>query len=82
MKNFFLLLGLLVALSVSARDKLYIEDFTIKAGHSETVDLLLINDTVYSAFQTDLYLPQGLELETEDDEFIIVKQNDILAVVE
>ncbi|MBR6285255.1 MAG: hypothetical protein IKR25_13340 [Muribaculaceae bacterium] len=54
-----------------ARDRLYIEDFTIKAGQTKTVNLILDNDTVYCAFQTDLYLPAGLEVVTEDGEYII-----------
>ncbi len=72
MKHFFLLaMTLLMTMSAVARDRLYIEDFTIKAGQTKTVNLMLQNDTVYSAFQTDLYLPAGLELVTEDGEYII-----------
>lgn len=53
------------------RDRLYIEDLTIQKGETKRIELLLQNDTVYSAFQTDLYLPAGLEVVLDGDEFII-----------
>ncbi|MBQ9820775.1 MAG: Ig-like domain-containing protein [Muribaculaceae bacterium] len=53
------------------RDRLYIEDFTIQKGETKRIELMLQNDTVYSAFQTDLYLPNGLEVVMDGDEFII-----------
>ena len=54
-----------------ARDRLYIENFSIGQGETLTIPIQLDNDTVYCAFQTDLYLPQGLQVELDDDEFII-----------
>lgn len=62
---------MLLALSAAARDRLYIEDFEIQAGESIEIPMLLDNDTTYCAFQTDLYLPEGLEVEMEDGEYII-----------
>lgn len=61
----------LVALTSAARDRLYIEDFNIAAGETLQVSVLLLNDTAYSGLQTDLYLPAGLSLDMEDDEYII-----------
>lgn len=52
-------------------DRLYIEDFTIEPGETLSVPVLLINNVAYSGFQTDLYLPDGLNVDMEDDEYII-----------
>lgn len=70
----YLLLNMFMALAVlstQANDRLYIEDFDIQAGETLQVPVLLVNDTVYSGLQTDLYLPIGLTLDMEDDEYII-----------
>lgn len=61
----------IVALTLTGRDRLYIENFRIAAGATMQVPVLLLNDTVYSGFQTDLYLPEGLSLDMADDEYII-----------
>ena len=73
MKHSVLLLILvaLVALAATGRDRLYIEDFSINAGETLQVPVILLNDTAYCGLQTDLYLPEGLSLDMEDDEFII-----------
>ena len=62
---------MLVALSLGARDRLYIENFDIAAGQTVQMPILLQNDTAYCAFQTDLVLPVGLEVELDDDEYVI-----------
>lgn len=70
----YLLLNMFMALAVLttlANNRLYIEDFDIQAGETLQVPVLLVNDTVYSGLQTDLYLPAGLTLDMEDDEYII-----------
>lgn len=73
MKRSILSLALtaIVALTFTGRDRLYIENFRIAAGETMQVPVLLLNDTVYSGFQTDLYLPEGLSLDMEDDEYVI-----------
>ena len=72
MKRFILnIIVLLTAVSAIANDRLYIKDFEIAAGESKTIALILDNDTAYSAFQTDIYLSEGLEIEQEDGEYII-----------
>ena len=72
MKRFILnIIVLLTAVSAIANDRLYIRDFEIVAGESKTIALILDNDTAYSAFQTDIYLSDGLEIEQEDGEYII-----------
>ena len=60
-----------VALTAAGRDRLFIEDFNIQAGETLQVPVILLNDTAYTGFQTDLYLPEGLSLDMEDDEYII-----------
>lgn len=45
---------------VAVADRFYIEDLTICAGDTRTVNLLLDNEAEYTAFQSDLYLPNGL----------------------
>ncbi len=72
MKRFILnTIVLLTAVSAMANDRLYIRDFEIVVGESKTIALILDNDTAYSAFQTDIYLSDGLEIEQEDGEYII-----------
>lgn len=47
-------------LSVAATDHFFIEDFNISAGQTVPVSILLENESRFTAFQTDLYLPEGL----------------------
>lgn len=42
-------------------NRLYIEDFTIAVGETKEVAVILDNETPFVAFQTDVYLPEGLE---------------------
>lgn len=55
----------------TSSDRLYIEDFSIELGETLSVPVLLDNDVIYSGFQTDIYLPEGLSIEEDDDEYII-----------
>ena len=71
MKRMLFAMLMLVALSLGARDRLYIENFDIAAGQTVQMPILLQNDTVYCAFQTDLVLPAGLEVELDGDEYVI-----------
>ena len=72
MKHIILnIIVLFAALSAIANDRLYIKDFEIVAGEAKTIAIILDNDTAYSAFQTDIYLSSGLEIEQEDGEYII-----------
>jgi hypothetical protein len=64
----FAVLGL-VALGAAA-DRFYIEDFEIAPGETMTVSILLENEATYTAFQTDIYLPEGLTVEQEDGDYI------------
>ena len=59
-----------VAMCAAAADRFYIEDFSISVGETRTVSILLDNETAYTAFQTDIYLPDGLTVEQEDGDYI------------
>ena len=61
---------LVVTLCANATDRFYIEDFEIAPGETRTVNILLDNETVYTAFQTDIYMPEGLTIEQEDGDYI------------
>lgn len=60
----------MVAFWSGATDRLYIQDFTMGPGETRTVEILLDNETAYTAFQFDLYLPTGLTVEQEDGDYI------------
>ena len=65
-------LAVIAALASSGKDRLYIESFNIAAGQTLQIPVLLLNATAYSGLQTDLYLPEGLSLDMNDnDEYII-----------
>lgn len=66
MKKLFHILTLMLvagALHAQAANELRIDDFSIQAGDTITVPLLLDNpDTDFAAFQFDLYMPAGLSV--------------------
>lgn len=69
-RTIIMTLTALVALFAAATDRFYIEDFTINPGETLTVSILLDNGAEYTAFQCDLYLPEGLSVEQEDGDYI------------
>ena len=66
MKKLFHILTLMLvagALHAQAANELRIDDFSIQAGDTITVPVLLDNpDTYFAAFQFDLYMPAGLSV--------------------
>ncbi len=52
-------------------DYIHIEDFTISAGESKDVEICLTNSSAYTAFQCDIYLPEGLSFMEEDGDYIV-----------
>lgn len=66
MKKLFHVLTLLLvsgAIDAQAANELFINDFSINAGDTITVPVLLDNpDTDFAAFQFDLYMPSGLNV--------------------
>lgn len=59
-KTIILFAAMVVALGATATDRFYIEDFSISPGGTCTVSIILDNETEFTAFQSDLYLPEGL----------------------
>ena len=59
-KTIILFAAMVVALCGAATDRFYIQDFTIAPGDTCTVNIMLDNEIAYTAFQSDLYLPDGL----------------------
>ncbi len=43
-------------------NKFYIPDFKIAANETKTIGLVLDNETAFTAFQADIYLPEGLSI--------------------
>ena len=63
MKRAFLLtIMVMFVLYGAANDRFYIEDFSFATTDTSTVNLVLDNETAYTAFQFDLYLPDGLTI--------------------
>lgn len=50
---------------VAATDLFHLKDFTIQPGDTAVVEILLENEAEYTAFQTDLYLPEGLTIDRQ-----------------
>ena len=69
-KYIFTLLCMLACVGAAAQDRLYINDFSIDAGETKTVEIQLDNATTFTALQADIYLPDGLSIEQEDGEYL------------
>ena len=65
-----------VATQYAANDnRFYIENFNIAAGEEKVVAIMLDNNTMFSAFQTDIYLPEGLTIKQVDNKYDITLSN-------
>lgn len=71
MKKLILVVVMAVALSATAANRFYLPDFTIAAGETMQVAMILENDELFTAFQTDLMLPQGLTVAEDDGEYLL-----------
>lgn len=60
----------MVSLGVAAANRFYLPDFSIAAGETMQVAMILENDELFTAFQTDLMLPQGLSVVEDDGEYL------------
>lgn len=58
----FFLMVVAATFSVAATDRFFIEDFLVLPGEVKQVEILLENEVQYTAFQADLYLPDGISL--------------------
>ena len=50
-----------------ASNRLWMEDFAIEPGETKSVSLMLDNDKVFTAFQLDLVLPEGISIVTKSN---------------
>lgn len=51
-----------IVLGSQHSNKLFIPDFKIAVNETKTIGLVLDNETSFTAFQTDVYLPEGLSI--------------------
>lgn len=57
----------LTIVGTMAANRIYIEDFSIEAGETKQVAVLMENDVAFTGFQFDLVLPEGLNIETKSN---------------
>ncbi len=48
------------AISATATDRFYVEDFEIMPGETKSVSVMLVNNSSYTGFQCDILMPDGL----------------------
>ena len=56
--------------AAQSRDRLFINPMEVTPGEAFQLPIYLSNDTAYCAFQTDLYLPDGMYVTSEDGEYV------------
>ena len=54
-------------------DKVFIDDFMLTNGQQQTISLQLTNTELYTAFQCDIVLPEGLTVAEDDDNIPMVR---------
>ena len=69
-KVIIVVVTLMMALNIAAINRFYLPDFSISPGETMQVAMILENDEPFTAFQTDLMLPQGLSVVEDDGEFL------------
>ena len=57
--------------ATSAVNRLSLIPFTITPGEEKEISLHMYNDDAISAYQTDIVLPEGLEIVKEDDYYMV-----------
>lgn len=76
-KRILVVVTAMVALNVAAGNRFYLTDFVIAPGETMQVAMILENDESFTAFQTDLLLPEGLSVVEDDGDFLfdLTKRN-------
>lgn len=69
LKVFMVMLLCGITMELSAENRFYIEDFSIEAGKTKDVGIILDNDVEFVAFQSDVILSEGLEFVFNEDEY-------------
>lgn len=70
-RSLFAILTAMVAINLVAANRFYLPDFAIAPGETMQVAMVLENDEQFTAFQTDLLLPDGLSVVEDDGEFLL-----------
>ncbi|MBQ0120482.1 MAG: hypothetical protein KBT13_05085 [Bacteroidales bacterium] len=72
-RSIIYILSILVAVAATAAEyRLWIDDFEINPGETRTVSLNMDNATAVTGFQTDIYLPEGLSIKIDEDDFYYI----------
>lgn len=69
-KRILVVVMAMAALNAAAVNRFYMPDFVIAPGETMQVAMILENDELFTAFQTDLMLPEGLSVVDEDGEYL------------
>lgn len=69
-KRILVVVMAMAALNVAAVNRFYMSDFVIAPCETMQVAMILENDELFTAFQTDLMLPEGLSVVDEDGEYL------------
>ncbi|MBR5101660.1 MAG: hypothetical protein IK092_00870, partial [Muribaculaceae bacterium] len=69
-KIIMMTLCLMTVLGIKAQDSFYINDFSIEAGETKEVEIILDNAMVFTALQADIFLPEGLSVEQDDGDYL------------
>ena len=69
-KRILVVVMAMAALNAAAINRFYMPDFVIAQGETMQVAMILENDEAFTAFQTDLMLPEGLSVVDEDGEYL------------
>ena len=77
----FLLMVVAATFQVAATDLFHLKDFTIQRGDTALVEILLENEAEYTAFQSDLYFPEGLTIVPQSVTLTDRKASDHMIVV-
>lgn len=57
--------------ATDTNDKIFMEDFNIQPGETKTIEVKLSNIIDYTAFQCDLYLPEGIRVVAENGKHLV-----------
>ncbi len=57
--------------NLSSTECFAVEDTTVMHGETFVIPVAMVNDASIIAFQTDIFLPEGLEIVKEDGEYVI-----------
>lgn len=85
MKKLKFLLTMVVILSAfvsihaeepNTTDYFYINDFTIAPGETKEIELCLYSTQPYRSFQVNIYMPEGLEIVFDEDEYEYIIPSD------